>query len=38
MTLNDALHNGQANARAFEFGDAVQPLKNAKKLARVLRV
>ena len=38
MPANDATHGGEADARAFEFLGAVEPLKHAEQFVRVLHV
>src|SRR5947207_12459727 len=38
VPMDDALDEGQAHARAFEFFLVVQPLKNAEEFVRVLRI
>src|SRR5579863_1451607 len=38
VTVNDSLHGGQANARAFEFFLAVQTLKHTEQFVGVFRV
>jgi hypothetical protein len=31
MPVNDTLHGGQTNSRAFKFSDGMQPLKGPKE-------
>ena len=38
MLVNDALHCGQANARAFEILDPMQALEDAEQFVAVLHV
>ena len=38
MAMNDALHNGQAHARAFVLFGAVQPLEHAEEFANVTHI